>query len=64
MRNAPFGILAKIHVAAVSDLGTFEERFSRLHSKRARGDSEEHSLQTTEEVWKRNTLNVVLGQNS
>ena len=35
----PFGILAKIDVA-VSDLGTFDWRFSRLHSKRARGPSE------------------------
>ena len=49
MRNGSFDILAKID-AAVSDLGTFEWRFSRLHSKRARGPSEEHSLQTPEEV--------------
>ena len=56
MRNGSFDILAKID-AAVSDLGTFEWLYSRLHSKRASGPSE---VQTQEEVWKRNTLYVVL----
>ena len=59
MRNGSFDILAKID-AAVSDLGTFEWRFSRVHSKRARGPSEEHSSQTPEQIWKHNTLYVVL----
>ena len=56
MRNGSFDILAKID-AAVSDLGTFEWLYSRLHSKRASGPTE---VQTPEEVWKRNTLYVVL----